>query len=199
MTTAVELKDELALALARHATSKIASLDDTEAIISLGFRGEALASISSVSRLTLTSRTAEQQEARQAYAEGRDMDVTIKPAAHPVGTTLEVLDLFYNTPPDASLCVPKTEFGHIDEIIRRIATARFDVTINLSHNGKVMRQYRAVAEGGQKSAAWALSAAYRFSSTRWPLSGSMAIWPCAAGWLTPTRAAPPSLRSSIAT
>ena len=91
-------KEELALALARHATSKIASLDDLEAIISLGFRGEALASISSVSRLTLTSRTAEQQEAWQAYAEGRDMDVTVKPAAHPVGTTLEVLDLFYNQP-----------------------------------------------------------------------------------------------------
>lgn len=95
---AAALKEELALALARHATSKIASLDDLEAIISLGFRGEALASISSVSRLTLTSRTAEQAEARQAYAEGRDMDVTVKPAAHPVGTTTEVLDLFYNTP-----------------------------------------------------------------------------------------------------
>ena len=91
-------KEELALALARHATSKIASLDDLEAIISLGFRGEARASISSVSRLTLTSRTAEQQEAWQAYAEGREMAVTVKPAAHPVGTTLEVLDLFYNTP-----------------------------------------------------------------------------------------------------
>ncbi|WP_253380199.1 DNA mismatch repair endonuclease MutL [unidentified bacterial endosymbiont] len=144
-------KDELALALARHATSKIASLDDLEAIISLGFRGEALASISSVSRLTLTSRTAEQQEAWQAYAEGRDMDVTVKPAAHPVGTTLEVLDLFYNTPARRKFMrTEKTEFGHIDEIIRRIALARFDVTINLSHNGKVMRQYRAVAEGGQK-------------------------------------------------
>lgn len=91
-------KEDLALALARHATSKISSLEDLEAILSMGFRGEALASISSVSRLILTSRTAEQNEARQAYAEGRDMAVTIKPAAHPVGSTLEVLDLFYNTP-----------------------------------------------------------------------------------------------------
>ncbi|WP_336220621.1 DNA mismatch repair endonuclease MutL [Citrobacter amalonaticus] len=144
-------KEELALALARHATSKIASLDDLEAIISLGFRGEALASISSVSRLTLTSRTQDQQEAWQAYAEGRDMDVTVKPAAHPVGTTLEVLDLFYNTPARRKFMrTEKTEFNHIDEIIRRIALARFDVTINLSHNGKLVRQYRAVAKDGQK-------------------------------------------------
>lgn len=138
-------KEELALALARHATSKITTLDDLEAIISLGFRGEALASISSVSRLTLTSRTAEQTEAWQAYAEGRDMDVTVKPAAHPVGTTLEVLDLFYNTPARRKFMrTEKTEFNHIDEIIRRIALARFDVTINLNHNGKMVRQYRAV-------------------------------------------------------
>lgn len=144
-------KDELALALARHATSKIASLDDLEAIISLGFRGEALASISSVSRLTLTSRTVGQQEAWQAYAEGRDMAVTVKPAAHPVGTALEVLDLFYNTPARRKFMrTEKTEFNHIDEVIRRIALARFDVTINLSHNGKAIRQYRAVAQDGQK-------------------------------------------------
>ncbi|WP_437886872.1 DNA mismatch repair endonuclease MutL [Phytobacter sp. V91] len=143
-------KEELALALARHATSKIASLDDLEAIISLGFRGEALASISSVSRLMLTSRTAEQSEAWQAYAEGRDMAVTVKPAAHPVGTTLEVLDLFYNTPARRKFMrTEKTEFAHIDEVVRRIALARFDVTINLSHNGKMVRQYRAVALGGQ--------------------------------------------------
>lgn len=144
-------KDELALALARHATSKIASLDDLEAIVSLGFRGEALASISSVARLTLTSRTAEQQEAWQAYAEGRDQAVTVKPAAHPVGTTLEVLDLFYNTPARRKFMrTEKTEFNHIDEIIRRIALARFDVSFNLTHNGKVIRQYRAVAEGASK-------------------------------------------------
>jgi len=141
-------QEELALALARHATSKIASLDDLEAIISLGFRGEALASISSVSRLILTSRTAEQSEAWQAYAEGRDQDVTVKPAAHPVGTTLEVLDLFYNTPARRKFMrTEKTEFNHIDEIVRRIALARFDIAINLSHNGKVVRQYRAVQEG----------------------------------------------------
>ena len=144
-------KDELALALARHATSKIASLDDLEAIISLGFRGEALASISSVSRLTLTSRTEQQQEAWQAYAEGRDQDVTVKPAAHPVGTTLEVLDLFYNTPARRKFMrTEKTEFNHIDEIIRRIALARFDVSFNLTHNGKMIRQYRAVTEGAPK-------------------------------------------------
>ncbi|MGV7962599.1 DNA mismatch repair endonuclease MutL [Photorhabdus tasmaniensis] len=141
---------DLALALARHATSKIATLDDLEAIISMGFRGEALASISSVSRLTLTSRTEEQNEAWQAYAEGRDMEVTVKPAAHPVGSTVEVLDLFYNTPARRKfLRTEKTEFGHIDEIVRRIALARLDVSINLHHNGKLLRQYRPAKDESQ--------------------------------------------------
>ncbi|RRZ88456.1 DNA mismatch repair endonuclease MutL [Erwinia sp. 198] len=144
-------KAELAMALARHATSKITTLDDLEAIMSLGFRGEALASISSVSRLTLTSRTVEQAEAWQAYAEGREMDVTIKPAAHPVGTTLEVLDLFYNTPARRKFMrTEKTEFTHIDEVIRRIALARFDVAFSLTHNGKLIRQYRAVSDSKQR-------------------------------------------------
>lgn len=145
-------KDDLALALARHATSKITCLDDLEAILSLGFRGEALASISSVSRLILTSRTAEQQEAWQAYAEGRDMAVTVKPAAHPQGSTVEVLDLFYNTPARRKFMrTEKTEFTHIDEVVRRIALARFDVSVNLSHNGKLIRQYRAVKDPSQSS------------------------------------------------
>lgn len=144
-------KEELALALARHATSKIACLDDLEAIVSLGFRGEALASISSVSRLTLTSRPAEQKEAWQAYAEGREMTVDVKPAAHPVGSTIEVLDLFYNTPARRKfLRTEKTEFNHIDEVVRRIALARFDVAINLQHNGKLIRQYRPVKEESQR-------------------------------------------------
>ncbi|CDH21844.1 enzyme in methyl-directed mismatch repair,stimulates binding of Vsr and MutS to heteroduplex DNA [Xenorhabdus bovienii str. kraussei Quebec] len=143
-------QQDLTLALARHATSKIASLDDLEAIVSMGFRGEALASISSVSRLTLTSRTESQTEAWQAYAEGRDMEVTVKPAAHPVGTTVEVLDLFYNTPARRKfLRTEKTEFGHLDEVVRRIALARLDVAINLHHNGKLVRQYRPAKEESQ--------------------------------------------------
>lgn len=137
-------KQDLTLALERHATSKIATLQDLAAIMSMGFRGEALASISSVSRLILTSRVETQTEAWQAYAEGREMNVTLKPAAHPIGTTVEVLDLFYNTPARRKfLRTEKTEFSHIDEVVRRIALARFDVAINLHHNGKLVRQYRA--------------------------------------------------------
>ncbi|MUI54867.1 DNA mismatch repair endonuclease MutL [Aliivibrio fischeri] len=137
-------KDELTLALSRHATSKITSLDDLEAIVSLGFRGEALASISSVSRLTLTSRTVAQEEAWSAYAEGREMNVRLKPAAHPIGTTIDVVDLFFNTPARRKfLRADKTEFTHIDELLKRIALSRLDVTINLRHNGKMVRQYRA--------------------------------------------------------
>src|SRR5574343_484251 len=89
--------DDLPLALARHATSKIRALEDLERVLSLGFRGEALASISSVSRLTLTSRPPAQDAAWQAMAEGRDMQVQVRPAAHPDGTTIEVRDLFFNT------------------------------------------------------------------------------------------------------
>ncbi|VEI47387.1 DNA mismatch repair protein mutL [Actinobacillus equuli] len=117
-------KQDLALALARHATSKISSLEDLEMILSLGFRGEALASISSVSRLTLTSRPEGQAEAWQAYAQGREMEVEIQPASHPVGTTIEVANLFFNTPARRKfLRTDKTEFAHIDEVVRRIALA----------------------------------------------------------------------------
>lgn len=137
-------KDELSLALTRHATSKISSLDDLDAIVSLGFRGEALASISSVSRLTLTSKSAEQSEGWQVYAEGRDMLPVIKPAPHPTGTTVEVLDIFYNTPARRRfLKTEKTEFSHIEEIIRRLALAYSRVSFNLQHNGKWVKQYRA--------------------------------------------------------
>lgn len=136
-------KEELALALSRHATSKVHTLDDLEAILSFGFRGEALASISSVSRLTLTSRTAEQSEAWLAYAEGTDMGVKILPAAHPVGTSIEVVDLFFNTPARRRfLKSDKTEFTHIDEWLKRIALARPEIHLTLKHNGKQVRNYR---------------------------------------------------------
>jgi DNA mismatch repair protein MutL len=134
---------ELGLALSRHATSKISSLDDLEQIVSLGFRGEALASISSVSRLTLTSKPASQDKAWQAYAEGRDMQVQIKPAAHPDGSSIEVLDLFFNTPARRKfLRSDKTEFAHIDELVKRLALSRFDVSWTLIHNGQTVRQLK---------------------------------------------------------
>lgn len=138
-------KQDLELALARHATSKIASLEDLEAILSLGFRGEALASISSVSRLTLTSRPEYQTEAWQAYAQGREMAVEIQPASHPVGTTIDVANLFFNTPARRKfLRTDKTEFAHIDEVVRRIALAKPRVSFTLTHNGKKVRHYKAV-------------------------------------------------------
>lgn len=137
-------KAEIQLSLVRHATSKIATLDDLENILSLGFRGEALASISSVSRLTLTSRTAEQTEAWQVYAQGQEMDTTIVPASHPVGTTVEVENLFFNTPARRKfLRSDKTEFAHIDEVVKRIALAKPTVHFTLTHNGKLIHQYKA--------------------------------------------------------
>lgn len=137
-------KDELELALSRHATSKISTLDDLEAIYSLGFRGEALASISSVSRLRLSSKPATQEEAWQAWCEGREMQVAIKPASHPNGTTVDVQDLFFNTPARRKfLRTEKTEFGHIDEVVRRIALACPEVDIQLSHNQQLLRHYPA--------------------------------------------------------
>ena len=130
--------EDLTLALARHATSKIDSIEDLEAVQSLGFRGEALASIASVSRLTLTSNTADTSaQGRQAFCEGRDMAVSVQPAPHPRGTTLEVRDLFYNTPARRKfLRTEKTEFGHLHEVVKRQALSRPEVTFVLRHNGK---------------------------------------------------------------
>ncbi|MET1081325.1 MAG: DNA mismatch repair endonuclease MutL [Pseudomonas sp.] len=129
--------DDLPLALARHATSKIRELEDLEQVLSLGFRGEALASISSVARLTLTSRTAAAEQAWQVETEGRDMAPRVQPAAHPVGTSVEVRDLFFNTPARRKfLKAEKTEFDHLQEVIKRLALARFDVAFHLRHNGK---------------------------------------------------------------
>ncbi len=130
--------EDLTLALARHATSKIDSIEDLEAVQSLGFRGEALASIASVSRLTLTSNTSETSaQGQQAFCEGRDMAVSVKPTPHPRGTTLEVRDLFYNTPARRKfLRTEKTEFGHLHEVVKSQALSRPEVTFVLRHNGK---------------------------------------------------------------
>ena len=131
---------DLPLALSRHATSKIKDLDDLEAVRSLGFRGEALASIASVSRLDLRSAIAGQPGA-QVAVEGRDMAPTVEVCSHPTGTTVEVRDLFFNTPARRKfLKTEKTEFGHIDTVITRQALSRFDVGFRLSHQGKVVRQ-----------------------------------------------------------
>ena len=136
-------EQDLALALSRHATSKIASLEDLESVQSLGFRGEALASVSSVSRLTLTSNTQGQESAWQVITQGRDMEAQLQPAAHPIGTSVEVRDLFFNTPARRKfLRTEKTEFGHLEEVIKRLALSRFDVAFSLKHNQKVIHNLR---------------------------------------------------------
>lgn len=128
---------QLPLALERHATSKIVELADLEGVSTLGFRGEALASISSVSRLCLTSRTADAEQAWQVEAQGRQMEPLVQPAAHPQGTTVQVSDLFYNTPARRKfLRTEKTEFDHLQEVVKRMALARFDVAFHLRHNNR---------------------------------------------------------------
>ena len=119
--------DDLALALSRHATSKIDDLEDLEAVATLGFRGEALASIASVSRLSLTSNNGG-SSAWRAISEGRDMQVEVTPASHPQGTSVEVRDLFFNTPARRKfLRTEKTEYNRIDDSIKKLALSRFDV------------------------------------------------------------------------
>lgn len=135
--------DDLVLAVSRHATSKIKQLDDLEKIMTLGFRGEALASISSVSRLTLSSAVAN-ESGWQIITQGIESEPQIRPAAHPQGTTIEVRDLFFNTPARRKfLRSEKTEFDHIDELIKRVALSAFNVDFTLKHNQRLIRQYRA--------------------------------------------------------
>jgi DNA mismatch repair protein MutL len=130
---------ELALALARHATSKIATLDDLERIASLGFRGEALPSIASVSRLRLSSTAAGAAAGWCVQGDGSDQSRPPAPAAHPPGTTVEVADLFYNTPARRKFMrTEATEFKHIEQLVRRLALSCFPVALTLQHNQRVV-------------------------------------------------------------
>ena len=131
------VKEDLSLALSRHATSKIATLQDLEQVASMGFRGEALPSISSVARLTLISRTVDAQCAWCVTADGSEQNFDPQPDPHPQGTTVDVRDLFYNTPARRKfLKTEKTEFAHIETLIKRMALSRFDIGFTLLHNQK---------------------------------------------------------------
>ncbi len=143
--------DELRLALARHATSKIGSLSDLERVASLGFRGEALPSIASVSRLVLASRARGDDHAWLVESDGRGEDNELRPSPLPEGTSVEVHDLFFNTPGRRKfLRTDRTEFGHVQELIRRLALSRFDFSLQLRHNDRVVTQVHA---GGDDDAA----------------------------------------------
>ena len=143
-------RDELQLSLSRHATSKISSLDDLEAVVSLGFRGEALPSIASVARLLLSSRTAGDDSGWQVQADAGETSAP-RPAAHPTGTTVEVHDLFYNTPARRRfLRTERTEFGHIEKWIRRLALSRPDVAFVVTHNRRTVLQLNAAATADER-------------------------------------------------
>lgn len=140
--------DDLPLAITAHATSKIASFDDLERVGTLGFRGEALPSIASVSRFALASRTAGGSAAWRIEVDGGRPSPP-KPAQHPVGTVVEVRDLFYNVPARRKfLRAERTEFGYIDDLIRSIALARAEVEFRLVNNGKPLRLLRPVRGDG---------------------------------------------------
>src|SRR6185503_1924789 len=129
-------REELPLALARHATSKIASLGDLERVASLGFRGEALASIASVARVTLTSRRAEDAHAWSIAAEGPQLADAVPASASP-GTTVEVRDLYFNTPARRRFLKSEaTEYAHCDETFKRAALSRCATSFSLHHNGR---------------------------------------------------------------
>ncbi|USX15444.1 DNA mismatch repair endonuclease MutL [Oxalobacteraceae bacterium OTU3REALA1] len=141
--------EQMPLALARHATSKIASLNDLENVGTLGFRGEALASIASVAAVTLTSRTA---DAAHAWEIVGSHNGTVSPSSGALGTTIDVQDLYFNTPARRKfLKSEQTEFGHCAEVVRRIALARPDVSFSLSHNGRTIDHWN-VSEMAKRSA-----------------------------------------------
>lgn len=134
---------DLPLAVLRHATSKITSLDDLERVASLGFRGEALPSIASVSQMRLKSQSQNDDHAWQIQADGSHAPVELKPVSHPVGTTVEVRDLFFNVPARRKfLRAERTELQHIENTLKKLALANFHAAFSLSHNGKLQFQWK---------------------------------------------------------
>jgi DNA mismatch repair protein MutL len=135
-------RDELPLALARHATSKIVSLADLEAVSTMGFRGEALASIAAVSRVAVTTRHHDATHGSAVHAEGGTIG-EVAPAARAPGTTVTVADLYFNTPARRKFLKSEpTEYGHCEEVLRRIALARPEIAFSLRHNGRVTRHLK---------------------------------------------------------
>ncbi|PCI08227.1 MAG: DNA mismatch repair endonuclease MutL [Gammaproteobacteria bacterium] len=136
-------KDDLVLSLSPHATSKIRTIDDLEEVASLGFRGEALPSIASVSHLQLTSCWQDGDETWQLTMNNSAAS-ELSPAAKKTGTTVEVRDLFFNVPARRKfLRTEKTEFSHLEDVVKRISLSRFDVDISLRHNQRVVKALRA--------------------------------------------------------
>ena len=147
---------ELPLAVSRHATSKIASLDDLEAVATLGFRGEALPSIASVSRFALASRSAAQPHGARLEVDGGRVGEVV-PHPHPQGTTVEARDLFFNVPARRRfLKAERTELGHVEDWLRQLALARPHIELKLQHNGRLLRHYRPNGGDGPKRLAEAL-------------------------------------------
>lgn len=173
--------DELPLAVLRHATSKIASVDDLEAVASLGFRGEALPSIGSVARLRLVSRTAAATAATELRVEGGEMDIP-RPAAHPVGTTVEVRELFFNVPARRKFVRTEvTEFGHILRCVERLALSAPTVAIRLRHNGRTTLDLPPAHDAGAQTARIAQVAGDDFVPRALPVHSEGALQ--LQGWL----------------
>ena len=184
--------DELPVAISRHATSKITSLEDLEAVSTLGFRGEALPSIGSVSRLRLVSRHASGAHGSEITVDGGAVS-EVRPAAHPPGTTIEVRDLFFNVPARRKFVrTDATELGHIVRLVERLALSRFDVTFRLRAGERVLLDSPAAAPGGVEEARLAAVLGKEFSARSIPVShraGPVEI----SGWVglpTASRAQP---------
>ena len=144
-------KEDLKYALSRHATSKIFSLDDLVRVDTMGFRGEPLPSISSIARLSLTSRTRQDQCAWRITVDGTESRFDPEPASHPVGTTVEVCDLFYHIPARRKfLRAERTEFEHIDVVVRRLVLSRFEIAFVLRHNQREMFNLKPANTGLEK-------------------------------------------------